>query len=146
MVTRAPVFDGPGDRFAFFRGEREFGPLRVAEVDSLRTLLPSPVRGVVSVPGWADRETVVVMRAGGRVPNRLDFVDVTDAQVRRGPLVDQGIRTSLDLATDLLSSPVVPVTAPPRPLDPRVVAGESAMIVVLAGGALWLWRRRRVHP
>jgi hypothetical protein len=71
----------------------------------------------------------------------LESVDVQTGQVRRISDVGNYWGTTLEFATDLFSSSTRDFAAPPRPLDPHLVAGVVAGVVVLGGVALVVWRR-----
>jgi len=95
------------------------------------------------VLGWHDDHTLLAYGTDRNV-GILASIDVRDGAVTTISRDRRGWATDLSPATDVLRGELVPGREPPTPMDPRlrnglVVAGGLA----LAGGALWLARRRR---
>lgn len=141
--TIAPSALSPDDRTLALTRYRTDGlpVVRLAEAGSEESRVVEGVGRFPSVVGWLDQQVLAVVGARGD-QRRLEAVDVTSGDVRtlaRLPGADNGMQ----LATDLLGSPVVRAEAPPEPADPRLVAGAVGLgVLLLAAAGLW-WRRRR---
>ncbi len=103
--------------------------------------------------GWADDSHVVARRqqyfSNGEDDARVVKIDIRDgSQETLSVLVGHGgygsasFSGSIQLTDDLLGADPIVAVEPPRPPDPRVVAGIALALVVLAGWALIAWRRR----
>jgi hypothetical protein len=75
----------------------------------------------------------------------VENIDVRTGAVDNRVLLAPGQHGGVQLATELLARPAVAAVAPARPLDPRLVKVGGGAIVLLAGLAAILWRRR-VRP
>ncbi len=121
--------------------------LQVTSTDGTTTIVPDSAR-TYAVLAWSDDDHVVVWTRPQSAKNRalpdpvVELIDVGDGTRQR--LIDTHYvgGNTFQLATDLLAAPTVAAVEPPRPLDPRWVAGGLASILVLAGVALVMWRRR----
>lgn len=95
------------------------------------------------VVAWRDDEHVVVLTYGH--PG-YDVVDVrTGASEPLLTLPRTNWDPGLRVAQDAWTAPTYAAPAPPTPMDPRLLWGGVVTTVVLAAGALVLWRRR-VRP
>jgi len=98
----------------------------------------------LSVLGWLDASDVAVVQHNDEdfLPFAVFALDVrTGEAVERTRLPES---SEVEFATGLLDAPVVDAPAPQRPMDPRLVAGLGAVILVtaLVAGLLWLRRAR----
>ena len=74
---------------------------------------------------------------------RVDILSGSSRELVRLPGIGSG--GPWQFATDLLDAPSVHAERPPRPLDPRVMAGLAVATVLAAVVGIVLWRRR-VQP
>lgn len=105
-----------------------------------------------TIVGWADDRHVMVVNqvspvavpGDGSTGDRyvLDRVDVRTGEVVQisdvGSLGDDWI----SFASSMLDAPSRELPAPPEPLDPRLEVGLVIGVLLLAGVALVVWRRR----
>src|SRR3978361_2121999 len=105
-----------------------------------------------TIVGWADDRHVMVVNqispivvpGDGSTSDRyvLDRVDVLPGKVVQvsdvGNLGDDWIY----FASSMLDAPTRDLPAPPEPLDPRLKVGLVIGVLLLAGVALVVWRRR----
>jgi hypothetical protein len=134
--------DASGDRIATVPGNRIPGTVKAGLPGELRSVPDS--KGTYGVADWLDPSTIVTLRRDGDWSHSaLTRVDVDTGESRtlvRFPAdSDAG---AWQFATGLLDAPSVAGAEPPSPMDPRATAGLSVAIVLLAAGALVLWRRR----
>jgi hypothetical protein len=95
---------------------------------------------------WVGADHLAVRRldpVGGA--EAVENIDVRTGAVGNRVLLAPGQHGGVQLATELLARPTVAAVAPAHPLDPRLVKVGGAAIVLLAGLAAILWRRR-VRP
>lgn len=140
-----------GTRVAWPRGNHNPGPIAFGTPMQGR---PVDAREIRTRPAWVvrgwldDSHVAAAQRIDDEIgPSVLRSIDVRTGEssvILRYP--DGTYGTTTQLATDLLGSPAVSRDAPPRPLDPRWVAGAEAAVVILGLGALLLWRRRHDRP
>ncbi|WP_235736134.1 hypothetical protein [Nocardioides alcanivorans] len=110
------------------------------------------VRGVHGVLGWRDGEVVVLRE----VDEQLVIQSIDPENGATTELIRHHLAPAEDLwrtndalghwrfATDVLeTAPLTEGVQPPNPLDPRIVPGGTAVVVLLTGFALWRWRRVR---
>jgi hypothetical protein len=150
-----PVFDETTSRFAILLGNGSPGPMSVGTLSDDPDVAPS----YVTVPGselslatyaWVDDDHLALLQLKDAGVETRDVV-VNKVDIRTGEVERLMAFDALDvgfdrqLATDLLHRPIVRAVRPPRPLDPREVAGGGVAIVLVAGWAL-VWWRRRVRP
>lgn len=147
------VLDPSGTSIAGIRGARSgiwtgelpssSGPTGVSTITSV-----SGSRGTLDLHGWIDGTHVAVL---GYQSDDLNDVAVFSVDVITGkfetlvrvPPATYGV--PLQFASDLLASPVVDATAPPNPLDPRLIVGLGCGICGVALALVLVWRRR-VRP
>lgn len=99
------------------------------------------------VVGWIDERRVVVGRFKLRGDGSRDLlaidVETGDAEVlvRDGSSPCCAGPTAM-IAADLLGAPTFTAEAPPRPWDPRVIAGLGLGVLLAGGAGIIAWRRR----
>lgn len=147
-----PVVDPGASRFAFVSAGRAAGgsscpgTVAIATTGSPVELLPSTA-GTLQVLGWVD-EAVAVLRLPS--PRRdaavVDLAPLDGGAPSRVLAVDEDVvGGGVQVATDLLGSPTRRGAEPPTPVDPRVVWGGVAAVLVAALLAVRAWRRRAVR-
>jgi hypothetical protein len=95
------------------------------------------------VVGWRDdRHLVVVDFRDPAHRSTYRSVDVRTGAVDDLTASDNEYQPVPTVARDAWSAPVYHAHEPPSPMDPRLVWGGAAAIVLLAAGALVVWRRR----
>lgn len=146
-TLHSAAMDASGRRVASVPGNRN--PSTVHAGPSGRT---TPVPGTGSTFGvvdWLDARTIVTLRRTDRSRSagsglyRVALGTGESEQLVRLPAEPHG--GAWQFATDLLGAPSVDATEPPSPIDPRVTAGLATGVLLGAGAALVLWRRR-VRP
>ncbi|MFT3871993.1 MAG: hypothetical protein QM714_04990 [Nocardioides sp.] len=106
-------------------------------------------RGTWAVIGWIDDQHVAIMRNQGRYEDISESGALFSTDERTGESTQLVSMSRLGeglnwiWALDLLGSPTGQGVEPPRPWDPRLVAGGIAGILMVSGLAVWLLRRRR---
>lgn len=121
-------------------------PLAITEPRSGRTLVTSRVPGprVERLLGWRDDGHVVIQAFGRKSGGDYLTVDVVTGE--RRPLMDPGQQNGeVRIPQDVWQAEVFDAPAPPDPMNPRTVIllwGAGAAVVLVAGAALVLWRRR----
>ena len=98
-------------------------------------------RPVYELLGWRDDSHVVVLRYGEKDPIGVVSVDVETGGMERLGTWDANVPS---FAAGALRGPVFDAPRPPEPMNPLLVYGGIAAILV-AGGAVLLWWRRRVQ-
>ncbi|KQW53187.1 hypothetical protein ASC77_02510 [Nocardioides sp. Root1257] len=91
------------------------------------------------VLAWRDDRHLVVSTYGHAA---YQLVDVGTGRTADFITPGSSWVPGMHLAADGWSAPVYDAPAPPTPMDPRLVVGAAAAVVVLGLGALVLWRRR----
>jgi hypothetical protein len=139
--------DASGHRLAVVPGSRNPNYVVAGAVGELRRVPNSDdTWGVVD---WLDSDTIVTLRRTrdrameGSALYRVSVSTGESHELVRFPASSYG--GGWKFATDLLGAPSVHADEPPRPLDPRWVAGLSLFTVLSAGLWLLAWRRR-VQP
>ena len=145
------AIDASGTRLAGPWGNRNPNVVRVGRVADGRlvdrTVVPDS-RQTFQVLGWPDADHVAAIHrvddgTGRTALSRLDVRTGETSEIMALP--EEATGYYLRLPTGLLATPSVDRPLPPRPLDPRVVAGLSVAVVLAGLGAMLLWRRR-VRP
>lgn len=140
-------FDPTAGRFAFAAGRGQdavtvgtFAPLGQPDYQDV-----PGTAGSLDVVGWVDEGHLAVVQRGEGDERVIGSVDVTTGARLSQVSFDRDDVGDLQLATDLLAEPTVAGIGPPKPVDPRAVAGTGALIVLAAAWAA-IWWRRRVRP
>ena len=149
LMAEVAALDRTGQRAAYPRGNPSPNGISVVRlVGPQETAESSPVPGAdtFAVLAWLDAQHVLAERyAPDELHTDLQRVDVTTGESETvvdlpGPGNFRG-----ELAVGLLDEPFASHPAPPRPLDPRLLVGLSAGLVLIVGVALRRWRSR-VRP
>jgi hypothetical protein len=136
---------GPALGFADDQGPVEVTPIDPATGRRAAAAATVPDSRAYGVLGWTDEDHVVTYSVEEEDFPRAVALDVTTGEARSLVRLPEGNAGTILWARDLWGSPVVPAEEPPRPVDPRLLPGMVAAVVVLAGLLLVLWRRR-VRP
>lgn len=123
--------------------QRSPSTLRIVGTDGSSHVVPRSQRTYEAI-AWSDPThvaTLATLSPGDAFRDAVVLIIDVEDGTRRLLLETNGVQ-GFDLATDLLSENSITAVEPPRPLDPRWLAGGLVGIVILAGFALLRWRRR----
>ncbi|MFB9311915.1 hypothetical protein [Nocardioides plantarum] len=145
-----PVLAPGAETYAVQRGSSTPTGVTVGSVESPRDAAVIPgAEETYGIVGWAGPDAVLVLQGeadGGNLSTGTRLVRLALDGTSTGSIVVSDVEwPAVSLAADLLDAPIVAAEAPPTPMDPRLVAGLSAGVVLAAGIVLLVWRRRRVR-
>ena len=154
-ASTSPVLDDTGTRVAVVAGltsnpgvsGRNPNAVRAGPVGSSVPRIPRSSR-TFDILGWVDAHHVAVHQRAGSdravtLRTAINLLDVRDGSKRR--ITSLPGLSAPQVATDLLGSPPRAAVAPPRPVDPRVLAGATVLTLSVTAVGIVSWRRR-VRP